>query len=152
MGHSNSDSSSLTAGRLASVDAYRGFTMLAMASAGLSLAGLLKLHNFDWLAHQLDHEEWQGCPAWDLIQPSFMFLVGVAMPFSFARRQQQGATWGSQLRHALIRCLMLALIGMLMDTYFDHVVYIQFIRVLQQIALAYIPAFLVLHLGPRIQA
>jgi predicted acyltransferase len=81
-----------------------------------------------------------------------MFLVGVAMPFSFARRQQQGATWSSQLRHALIRCLMLALIGMLMDTYFEHVVYIQFIRVLQQIALAYIPAFLVLHLGPRIQA
>ncbi len=152
MGHSNSESSSLTAGRLASVDAYRGFTMLAMASAGLSLAGLLKQHNLDWLAHQLDHEEWQGCTAWDLIQPSFMFLVGVAMPFSFARRQQQGATWGSQFRHALIRCLMLALIGMLMDTYFDHVVYIQFIRVLQQIALAYIPAFLVLHLGPRIQA
>ncbi|MFL5241817.1 MAG: acyltransferase family protein [Gemmataceae bacterium] len=151
MGHSSSDSSSLPAGRLISVDAYRGFTMLAMASAGLSLAGLLNQHNLHGLAHQLDHEEWQGCTAWDLIQPSFMFLVGVAMPFSFARRQQQGATWGSQFRHALIRCLLLALIGMLMDTYFEHIVYIQFIRVLQQIALAYILVFLVLHLGPRIQ-
>src|SRR5258708_29876463 len=127
MGHSNSESSSLTAGRLASVDAYRGFTMLAMASAGLSLAGLLKQHNLDWLAHQLDHEEWQGCTAWDLIQPSFMFLVGVAMPFSFARPQQQGATWGSHLRHALIRCLMLALIGMLMDTYSTSAAYMHFI-------------------------
>src|SRR5579859_586808 len=118
MGHSSSDTSSLPAGRLISVDAYRGFTMLAMASAGLSLAGLLNQHNLHDLAHQLDHEEWQGCTAWDLIQPSFMFLVGVAMPFSFARRRQQGATWGSQLRHALVRCLLLALIGMLMDTYF----------------------------------
>ena len=133
-----------TSNRLASIDAYRGFTMLAMASAGLSLTPLLENHNLGLLAHQLEHEEWEGCTAWDLIQPSFMFLVGVAMPFSFARREEQGATWKQQFSHALGRCLLLALIGMFLDTYSEHIVTVQFIRVLQQIALAYILVFFVL--------
>jgi predicted acyltransferase len=133
--------------RLASIDAYRGFTMLAMAKAGLSLMPLLEKHNLGWLAHQLEHEQWEGCTAWDLIQPSFMFLVGVAMPFSFSRRQKQGATWKQQFSHALSRCLLLALIGMVLDTYDQQIITIQFIRVLQQIALAYLLVFLVLHLS-----
>jgi heparan-alpha-glucosaminide N-acetyltransferase len=138
--------------RLASVDAFRGFTMLAMASAGLSLTALLESRGLGKYAHQLEHEQWTGCTAWDLIQPAFMLLVGVSMPFSFARRQQQGASWSQQFRHALTRALLLALIGMFLDTYSDQIVTIQFIRVLQQIALAYIPAFLILHLRPSFQA
>ena len=39
---------------------------------------------------QLQHVEWTGCTAWDLIQPSFMFMVGVAMPYSFASRASVG--------------------------------------------------------------
>ena len=39
---------------------------------------------------QFDHVQWRGCSFWDLIQPSFMFLVGVAMPFSYASRQRAG--------------------------------------------------------------
>ena len=81
-------------GRLRSVDAYRGFVMLAMASGGIatfrSLAGS---SDSEWalvrevLVQQLDHVAWRGGGFWDLIQPSFMFLVGVAMPFSFSRRR-----------------------------------------------------------------
>jgi heparan-alpha-glucosaminide N-acetyltransferase len=137
--------------RLASIDAYRGFTMLAMASAGLSLTPLLESHELGWLAHQLDHETWEGCTAWDLIQPSFMFLVGVAMPFSFSRRQKQGASWKQQFSHALSRCFLLALIGMFLDSYDQQIITVQFIRVLQQIALAYLLVFLVLHLSISMQ-
>src|SRR5262245_18085739 len=102
--------------RLMSLDAYRGFIMLVMASGGfgfarvaaqfpalvagvVGLAGapagpLLTACNrvarsrgeaphgrlWEFLAYQFDHVPWFGCAFWDLIQPSFMFMVGVALP------------------------------------------------------------------------
>jgi predicted acyltransferase len=67
-------------GRLTSIDAYRGFVMLLMASEGLRIAEVA--HSFpnspvwQFLASQVDHVEWVGCSLWDLIQPSFTFLAG----------------------------------------------------------------------------
>jgi heparan-alpha-glucosaminide N-acetyltransferase len=142
---------SVQTGRLLSLDAYRGLTMLAMISAGLRMERLREDATWGKLADQLDHRLWEGCTAWDLIQPSFLFMVGVAMPFSFARRMEQGQSWGRQFLHVLQRCLLLAVIGNLLDCYAQQKVGIQFIRVLQQIALAYPIAFLVLHRGPATQ-
>jgi heparan-alpha-glucosaminide N-acetyltransferase len=138
--------------RLFSLDAYRGFTMLAMVSAGLRMEHLRYDPNWGWLADQLDHRRWEGCTAWDLIQPSFMFIVGMAMPYSYARRREQGDGWGLQFRHVLQRSALLAAIGIFLDCYSERTIYVQFIRVLQQIALAYPLAFLVLHRGALTQA
>jgi predicted acyltransferase len=140
--------------RLVSVDAYRGFVMLAMISAGLGMSKLMKDPTWGWLARQLEHKPWEGCTFWDLIQPSFMFIVGVAMPFSFAVRQARGEGWGHQFLHAVRRSLTLIAIGIFLDSYHSRPpgVTVEFIRVLQQIAIGYLIAFLVLHLGPRIQA
>src|SRR5215469_9280502 len=140
--------------RLVSVDAYRGFVMLAMISAGLGMSKLMNDPTWGWLAKQLEHEDWKGCTFWDLIQPSFMFIVGVAMPFSFAVRQARGEGWGRQFLHAVRRSLMLIAIGIFLDSYGSSPpgVTIEFIRVLQQIAIGYLIAFLVLRLGPRVQA
>lgn len=135
-------------GRLLSLDAYRGFIMLAMASAGLGTAKLMGDPNWGWLAHQLEHLKWEGCTFWDLIQPSFMFMVGVSMPFAFAKRVERGESWGRQFTHVIKRCLLLCFIGLVLDSYGKDHVHIQFIRVLQQIAIGYLIAFLVLHLGP----
>jgi predicted acyltransferase len=134
--------------RLVSLDAYRGFTMLAMISAGLGMAHLQNDPTWGWLADQLDHREWIGCTAWDLIQPSFMFIVGVAMPFSFAQRRRRGDSWALQFGHALRRAMLLILIGVFLDSVSEGKLYVQFIRVLQQIAIGYVLAFLVLHLSP----
>ena len=49
-----------------------------------------------------DHVPWQGGVFWDMIQPSFMFMVGVAMPFALARRRELGATDRDNLRHVLV--------------------------------------------------
>ena len=90
--------------RLMSIDAYRGFVMLAMASGGLALsqvggnpevAGQFdgtsaeSAWRFLWetLSYQSSHVAWTGCSFWDLIQPSFMFLVGVSLPLSASRRR-----------------------------------------------------------------
>ena len=167
--------------RCLTLDAYRGLTMLLMVSSGLSMGHLLTANLPDSLpnrvllvaADQLRHREWDmtfadhagfpswtgstfrggtGCTPWDLIQPSFMFIVGAAMPFAFARRQERGESWGRQFLHVLRRCLLLVLVGIFLDTYSEQVLYIQFIRVLQQIAIGYFIAFFFLYYGPRVQA
>jgi predicted acyltransferase len=141
----------IPSGRLPSLDAYRGFTMLAMVSSGLGMAAFVGDPTWGWLAHQLGHLPWEGCTFWDLIQPSFMFIVGVAMPFAFARRREHGDSWGRQFAHVLQRALALILIGIFLDSYSAQVLSIGFIRVLQQIAIGYVLAFLVLNRGPLIQ-
>src|SRR5690349_7255122 len=74
--------------RLISLDAYRGLTMLLMVCGALHLQELAKhVKNpavSSALEHHLDHVAWTGGGLWDMIQPSFMFMVGVAMPFSLA--------------------------------------------------------------------
>jgi len=138
--------------RLISLDAYRGFTMLAMASGGLGLAGVAS-RNANWtsIADQFDHRAWVGCVFWDLIQPSFMFIVGVSMVLSYANRQGQEQSWPRQALHACKRAALLCLLGMFLDWYGDGQLGVQFIRVLQQIAIGYLIAFAVLPLGPKVQ-
>ena len=137
--------------RVASIDAYRGFVMLAMISAGMGLAGLKDDPRWGGLSRQFQHVEWEGWVFWDLIQPSFMFIVGAAMPFALARRRELGESWRRQLGHAVQRALMLILIGFVLDTYRFETPHLEFIRVLQQIAIGYLLAFVVLLLGPKIQ-
>lgn len=159
------DSAAPGGNRLVSLDAYRGFTMLAMASAGMGLSHLRPearneqrwswlqsfpqyaewVQNWGWLADQFEHRTWLGCTFWDLIQPSFMFIVGVAMIFSFANRQSQGQSWWGLAGHALWRAFLLCLIGFILDGR------IQFIRVLQQIAIGYLIVFPFVPLGPWVQ-
>jgi heparan-alpha-glucosaminide N-acetyltransferase len=137
--------------RLVSLDAYRGLIMLTLLCGGIfhSLAGHPM---WGWLAWQNEHVAWEGTVYWDLIQPAFMFMVGVAMPFAFAARSARGDSWRSQATHAVRRAAMLVLIGVLLDHVGAERVQIGFIRVLQQIAFGYLVAFLVLGRTPRTQA
>ena len=105
-----------------------------------------------WLARQNEHVEWAGCVYWDLIQPSFTFMVGVAMPFAYARREALGDSWGQRLRHAFVRAFNLLLIGFLLDHFGADKIQIGFIRVLEQIAIAYVIAFFVVGRSFRTQA
>lgn len=63
------------------------------------------------LAHHQSHVPWAGCSLHDLIQPSFSFLVGVALPFSIASRIAKGQSTGIMLSHTLWRALLLILLG-----------------------------------------
>ena len=81
--------------RLASIDAYRGLVMFLMMAEVLDLrrvaeraAGQLDLAT---AGHHQSHVEWTGCSLHDMIQPSFSFLVGVALPFSMASRLAAGS-------------------------------------------------------------
>lgn len=146
--------------RLGSLDAFRGLTMLFMASSGLAIDEYLAKHaeilnRFDGTAisgawktgvrlfgYQFDHVAWTGCSAWDLIQPSFMFMVGAAMPFSYAARAARGDSWLRQFGHAALRSLILILLGIFLRSRYAPMTNFTFEDVLTQIGLGYLFAFL----------
>lgn len=132
--------------RLVSLDAYRGFIMLLMASGGLGIASLAKNQPSSvWaqIAPYLEHVPWIGCAPWDLIQPAFMFMVGVAMAFSLAKREAQGQGFAAQLFHAVVRSVVLVALGVLLSTTASspQTNWI-FTNVLAQIGLGYVFLFL----------
>jgi predicted acyltransferase len=132
--------------RLVSLDAYRGLAMLAMASGGLALyrvAGNFPESRF-WqvVGYQFEHVEWAGCALWDLIQPSFTFMVGAAMAYSCAKRKEHGQTYGQMLRHAIIRSIVLVLLGVFLRSDGAGETRWTFEDVLSQIGLGYTFLFL----------
>ncbi len=142
--------------RLASLDAYRGFVMLLMASdaLGVSLAARHFKESRVWqfLAYQCDHVQWVGCALWDLIQPSFSFIVGVAMPYSLASRRARGQSFQRLLAHALIRSLILIALGVFLRSMHSQRTNFTFEDTLTQIGLGYPFLFLLAWTRPRTQA
>lgn len=140
--------------RLVSLDAYRGFIMLAMASAGLAIPRVSKNLGGAWagLAAQLDHVSWEGCAAWDLIQPAFMFMVGVAVPYAYARRQERGQSWGGMLRHVVVRAAILVALGVFLASASSKQTNFVFTNVLAQIGLGYVFVFLLWGRSRAVQA
>lgn len=102
--------------RLVSLDVYRGLTMfLLVAEAALVYDALLELFPDGHVLHplflQFTHHEWNGLRFWDLIQPFFMFIVGVAIPFSLNKRLAISEDRRKVTLHILKRCLLLFLFG-----------------------------------------
>ena len=84
------------------VDAYRGLVMLLMMGEVLSFAQVQRFysHSLFWrlLAYHQTHVEWSGMSLHDMIQPSFTFLVGVALPYSIASRMEKGQSASPAVR------------------------------------------------------
>jgi predicted acyltransferase len=133
-------------GRLTSLDAYRGVVMFLMMAEVLDLARIAaaKPGNPFWqfLAHHQSHVAWIGCSLHDLIQPSFSFLVGVALPFSLASRAARGQSRARMTLHAAWRALVLILLGVFLRSIGRHQTYWTFEDTLSQIGLGYIALFL----------
>lgn len=132
--------------RVLSVDFLRGFTMFMLVSGitGLVVEMTSRGKGGPVLAaigNQLEHAEWVGLHAWDLIQPFFMFIVGVAMPFSLTKRLERGDTWSQVFRHALLRSFLLLLLGWLVEA--DGPSY-NLCNVLAQLSVTYLVAFLLM--------
>lgn len=146
---------SKTTERLVSLDAYRGFIMLAMASAGFGIAKVAKSfpdsQTWQFFGYQFDHVAWRGCAVWDLIQPSFMFMVGVAMAYSYATRAAKGQSYRGMMLHAAIRSLVLVLLGVFLSSNWSKETNWTFVNVLAQIGLGYFFLFLLWGRRPWVQ-
>ena len=102
--------------RLLSLDFFRGITMFLLVAEGTRLWSVLVQDPiagtaFETFFQQFHHHPWNGLRFWDLVQPFFMFIVGVAMPFSYAKRVKRGDTKAQITRHIIQRCIILLAFG-----------------------------------------
>lgn len=140
--------------RLISLDFFRGFTMFLLI--GGSFFGYFARPEFEGTvayaisAQLFTHPEWVGFHFWDLIQPFFMFIVGVAIPFSIAKRISQGDSWTKLTKHAGLRSIILIILGVTLGTRGNEFS-LTFQNVLAQIGFTYFVAFLLIRTKPSVQ-
>lgn len=141
--------------RNVAVDAYRGLVMLLMMAEVLRFAEVSRAHPHSvfWriLAYNQTHVEWTWFGLHDLIQPSFTFLVGVALPYSIRSRQQKGEPFNRSLAHTIVRSIVLVLLGIFLRSTHQPITYFTFEDTLTQIGLGYTFAFLLAFCRPRWQ-
>ena len=145
--------------RLLSLDTYRGLIMVSLAFSGFGIArtaGLQLAENPEsgfWsiLQYQFSHAEWLGCSYWDLIQPSFMFMVGLSMAYSYVKRQREGHSYRRMLGHAFTRSLILIVLGIFLTSP-GPLTRWWFTNVLAQIGLGYTLLFLLWGRGIKMQS
>lgn len=92
---------------------------------------------------QLNHHEWNGLRFWDLVQPFFMFIVGVAIPFSTSKRIQRGDSKLEIVKHAITRSVLLFFFGWALYCIQPGEITFRFQNVLAQLSVAYFLAFLI---------
>jgi predicted acyltransferase len=141
--------------RLLSLDALRGFDMfwivggstLALALAGVAVGGKAP----QWLSTQMKHPAWNGFTFYDLIFPLFIFLVGVAIPFSFAKHIASGEARRQLYWRICRRTVLLVLMGMIYNGLLsDGFAHLRYPSVLGRIGLAYFfAAIITLHSSAR---
>ena len=140
--------------RLFSLDVFRGLVMflLIAEAAGFhhNFTELTEGTAFSGIAHQLHHHEWNGLRFWDLIQPFFMFIVGVAMPFSLRKRLASGNR-SAATKHILRRCFLLFSFGVLLHCVYSHALVWELWNVLVQLAFTILIAYAIMNLPHKVQ-
>jgi len=130
--------------RLISLDAFRGAT----------IAGMILVNNpgtWNAIYPQLRHAAWHGWTFTDFIFPFFLWIVGVAMTLSFARRVEEGADKSQLLLHVFRRALIIFGLGLflngfpfgLVSTHDFSWATIRIPGVLQRIAICYLIASII---------
>ena len=145
-----------TNNRLFSLDFYRGLTMFLLIAEFSHLFTYLVDFELEGsivhaIGEQFHHVEWEGMHFWDLIQPFFMFIVGVAMPLSFYKRIARGDSYNQVFKHALKRAFLLLVLGWALYCIDPGKIVFRFQNVLAQLSITYILAFLIMKKPSAIQ-
>ena len=135
--------------RVGSIDFFRGVTMILLVGEFTGLYTLLHdpalegtfLHV---IGEQLHHHSWNGLRFWDLIQPFFMFLVGVSLPFAVSTREKRGFSSQDIFKHVLKRSALLLFMGWALYCIGPGKITFHFQNVLSQIAFTYLLAYLII--------
>jgi len=131
--------------RLFSLDALRGFDMFWIMGAEEIVHALFKATgNSFWggFSNQLTHPAWNGFHFYDLIFPLFLFIAGVATPYSVGRELELGKTKQQVMLRVFKRAFILVLLGLLVNNglHLRPIADIRFGSVLGRIGLAYMLA------------
>lgn len=142
--------------RLLSLDFLRGLIMvlLALESTGLYeyLSQWSKGNSINVLLEQFFHHPWHGLHFWDLVQPAFMFMAGVALAYSLHKQRQLGFTWAQSFRKTLRRCWWLFFWGVLDYAVTKNGLEILLWDVLTQLSFTTLVAFLIFNWSYAAQA
>lgn len=135
--------------RVLSIDVFRGLTMFLLIGEFTGFAHHLvneSLHGtlIYSIGQQFHHHPWNGLRFWDLIQPFFMFIVGLSLPFAAKIRLEKGDTSQQVFRHVLKRSAILLLLGWGLYCVGPGKITWQFQNVLAQIAFTYLLAYLIM--------
>ncbi|WP_353718154.1 DUF5009 domain-containing protein [Dyadobacter sp. 676] len=135
------ETATLSPQRVSSVDAYRGFVMFLMMAEVLRFGNVAEAlpDSAFWAFmdfHQ-SHVPWVGCSLHDLIQPSFSFLVGVALPYSMASRAGRNQSVSMMWVHTIRRSLILIFLGIFLRSMHSEQTNFTFEDTLTQIGLGY---------------
>lgn len=128
--------------RLYSLDALRGFDMFWIMGAEEIFHALAKATGspfWEVIANELTHPAWNGFHFYDLVFPLFLFMAGVATPFSVGRELEKGKNKNELLLRVIKRGLILVLLGIIYNNglMIKPLDQIRFGSVLGRIGLAY---------------
>ena len=131
-----------TTQRLYSLDALRGFDMFWIMGAEEIFHALAKATGspfWEAIAGELTHPDWNGFHFYDLIFPLFLFIAGVATPYSVGRELEKGANKNQLVWRVIKRGLTLVLLGLVANNHLQirPLAEIRFGSVLGRIGLAY---------------
>ena len=117
--------------RLVAIDLLRGLTVALMILANNNGGP-----DAFWF---LQHAAWNGFTPTDLVFPTFLFLVGVAIPYSTEARLARGNGRGTLFGHIVARSVILFLFGIVVNNFpLFHLDTMRVYGVLQRIALCYL--------------
>ncbi|MFT4665111.1 MAG: putative acyltransferase, partial [Gammaproteobacteria bacterium] len=94
--------------RLQSLDAFRGFTILAMILVNTP-------GSWSHLYSPLSHADWHGCTPTDLVFPFFLFIVGVSVWFSSSKFNYE--LNAAVFKKITKRAFLIFLIGLLLNAF-----------------------------------
>jgi predicted acyltransferase len=128
--------------RLYSLDALRGFDMFWIMGAEEIFNELAKATHwplFEAISNQLTHPAWNGFHMYDLIFPLFLFMAGVATPFSVGRELEKGNSRNKVLYRVVKRGIILVILGVIYNNGLQLRPFadIRFASVLGRIGIAY---------------
>src|SRR4029078_13352746 len=116
--------------RLLSLDVVRGLT----------IAFIIMVNNNGGSPWRfMNHAEWNGLTATDLVFPTFVFVMGVSVVFAIEARLARGVPRGQTVRHAVQRAAILCVLGVVVNSFpFFELDHMRFYGVLQRIAVCYV--------------
>ena len=133
--------------RLKSLDVLRGFDMFWIIGGGSLIIAISQATEWSWLepiATQMRHVEWEGFRFWDLIFPLFMFITGVAIPYSLISKSERGVSRTALLKKTIKRAVILVILGIIYNGALSkELADIRFVSVLGQIGLSYMFAAII---------
>ncbi|MDB6053704.1 MAG: hypothetical protein JWN25_1227 [Verrucomicrobiales bacterium] len=126
--------------RLVALDAFRGFDMFWIVGGESLIVALAKLGHgqvSEAIEAQMEHKSWSGVAFYDLIFPTFAFIIGVSLVFSLSRTLTEVGR-AAAIRRILVRSFILFLVGVF---YYNGLAdgwdKVRWVGVLQRLAIGY---------------